>query len=646
MKLTTCVLPVFLATTAVSGLTLVDGGESEYVIVIPADAIPAEQFAAEELALHLEQISGVRMPTISDTDALPARAILLGKTRFLTNLGVDVDWESFGKEGHLLRVAGDHLIIAGGRPRGTLYGVYALLEDHLGCRWFAPDTSFIPKRATIRLDQLNIAGKPAFEYREPWMYVGHIWSFWWRDHFDADYVSRTRNSGRLIDNTHTHTMDERHGGSFKMPYGGHNLSRLVPAERYAAQYPEYFALYEGRRDTEGDLELCLTHPEVVRLGTETMRQWMRADPDADMFFIGQSDSYKYCQCDRCLAAYERYSVRDVRTMTRPVGHGGLAGRNLQFVNEVAKRLEDEFPDKRIGTFAYHDTLNPPANIKAHRNVVIWYAPIVRCGDHALDRGPINADLYAFMDAIWKWKQIAKEVYLYEYFRSGGVFEPPVDLLNIAPTVRAARRLGIGGIMVDAIPEIHAQFGFLRYWLWCQLLRKPDFDADRGLREFLDAYYGAASRPINEYIRLASNPRMHEPLPAEAIDRVFAHAHGGGNAPYPEADARWELTWRCYGWLWPKPTREAIEQSHRLFEEARQATADDPKSRRHVEAARMALEHNMLEYLPADDPRLKSEAVSLHRIATELQMRTLGGMPADQYWDKIRNKLGLDVIESH
>ncbi len=50
----------------------------------------------------------------------------------------ELDLAGLGQEGYWLLTRGNCLVIAGGPPRGTLYGVYGLLEDHLGCRWFTP----------------------------------------------------------------------------------------------------------------------------------------------------------------------------------------------------------------------------------------------------------------------------------------------------------------------------------------------------------------------------------------------------------------------------------------------------------------------------------------------------------------------------
>jgi hypothetical protein len=632
---------LLLIASPAAALTLVDAGQSKYVIVLSANAISAEQFAAEELAAHVQRASGVKLPIITDAEALPARAILLGRTRFLKELGVAVDWKALGKEGYLLRVVGDRLVIAGGQPRGTLYGVYALLEDHLGCRWFAPDTSVIPTSKTIELPRLDVIGRPGFEYREPWMYASLICSEWWKDHYDPDYVARTRNSGRFV-NEAIQPIDERHGGHFKIPYFGHNLSVLVPAAAYAKEHPEYFGLQpDGTRTTAGDLELCMTHPEVVRIAAASLRQWMRADPDADMFFFGQSDTRNICQCDRCLAAYRKYNLEPGTPANW--SWGGIAGRNLEFLNQVAVLLEDEFPDKRIGTFAYLISRNPPQNIKAHRNVVIWYCPIERCTCHPVDSGPMN-DFYDYTGEIKQWRQIAREIYVFDYKRA----DP--GLLHIAPHVRAWHRLGVRGVLVDSIMDIQVGFGFLRYWLWMQSLNNPQWDAEVGLHEFLNAYYGAAAVYIDRYIRLVADPHSFEPLSAAKAGMWNATLlppssteHRLSLWRHSDSPMRKEMMQYCY--VGDRPlTDEAINRGHALFEQALEATADDPKARRHVEAARISLQYLMFKILPGDDPRLKDEAIKFLRVARQLELDVVARKPIAEFRDKLSKKLGVKLAE--
>ena len=130
--------------------------------------------------------------------------------------------------------------------------------------------------------------------------------------------------------------------------------------------------------------------------------WMRANPDAQMFFIGRnSDTSSYCRCENCEAARKRYGGWDGSRRVAPEGlpdgwwnaMGGLAGLKHTVCQRIASILEKEFPNNKIGTFAYEFTRRPPRNIKAHKNVVVWFCPIERCFCHPIDRGPINDVFY-------------------------------------------------------------------------------------------------------------------------------------------------------------------------------------------------------------------------------------------------------------
>ncbi len=61
----------------------------------------------------------------------------------------------------------DHkLIIAGGKEKGSLYGVYSFLEDILGCRMYSPQVLVIPEQKEITIPEINLKQEPAFAYRE------------------------------------------------------------------------------------------------------------------------------------------------------------------------------------------------------------------------------------------------------------------------------------------------------------------------------------------------------------------------------------------------------------------------------------------------------------------------------------------------
>lgn len=147
------ILPICWASTAAiaADLILADAGKSDFRIVVAADAGPSTQYAAKELQSFLKQISDAELPIVTDREPVAVHEIMLGPSSHLKALSTSINFKRLGDEGYVIRAVGPHLVIAGGTKRGNLYGVYGLLEDHLGCRWFAPDVSRIPRIRRITL---------------------------------------------------------------------------------------------------------------------------------------------------------------------------------------------------------------------------------------------------------------------------------------------------------------------------------------------------------------------------------------------------------------------------------------------------------------------------------------------------------------
>ena len=184
-------------------MILADNGKSEYRIVIAADASPSTQYAAKELQTFLKQISAAELPIVTDREAATGHEIVLGASSRLKSLGTPIDLPRLGDEGYLIRTVGPHLVIAGGALRGNLYGVYGFLEDHLGCRWFAPGVSRIPHVARIALGPIDETKIPVLEYREPAMV----------DCMDGVWCARNRM------NSSSARLDARHGGCVRFAEG-------------------------------------------------------------------------------------------------------------------------------------------------------------------------------------------------------------------------------------------------------------------------------------------------------------------------------------------------------------------------------------------------------------------------------------------
>ena len=153
-------------------LCLAEDGRTQYKIVIPEGASETLKYAAEELSKYLKEISGAVFPVTTEgqlTQEEEEGLILTGCGRLCRALVSPDELMKLGEEGFLIRTIGKDLVIAGTTGRGTLYGVYGFLKGSLGCRWFTPEVSHIPKRSRLELESTDRAELPALEYREPYL---------------------------------------------------------------------------------------------------------------------------------------------------------------------------------------------------------------------------------------------------------------------------------------------------------------------------------------------------------------------------------------------------------------------------------------------------------------------------------------------
>lgn len=456
-------------------LMLAAHGETKYRIVIADSASPATKYAAAELQRFLREISGAEFPIVSDRSRGRSREILLGEGARLRDVAPDIRLDSLGMEGYVIRTSGRRLIIAGGEPRGTLYGVYGFLGDHLGCRWFTPEASRIPRREYLEIPPLDEARVPRFEYRETYI----------REAADGDWAARNR----LNRNGRDGGLGERHGGriEFVPGYFAHTFDRLVPTEKYYADHPEYYSLVNGKRLGEQN-QLCCTNEDVIRIATESVLRIFRENPGADVVSISQNDWYNACECPECsaLAASEG-------TQMAPV---------LFLVNRVAGAVEREFPGKRVETLAYQWTRKPPAAMRPRPNVVIRLCDIECCFAHPLRTcdGPANA---AFVRDLEGWGKISDHLWVWNYTTSfSHFFIPFPDLGSRADNVRLFAENHVTGVFQqDIYTTPRGEFSDLSAWLNATLLWNPAYDARTAVCEFLDGVYGRAAGPILAWLDL-------------------------------------------------------------------------------------------------------------------------------------------------
>ena len=467
-----------LAHPVLADLTIVDKGKSKYRIVIPASAIASERYAAEELQQYLEKISGARIPIVTDAAKSSSRDILLGSNQHLARLRLKkLDLPSLGPDGFILRTEGNRLIIAGGQPRGTLNGVYSLLEEKCGVRWFTPDLEVVPKTNRIKLPELNETKVPALENRDV---------YWSEFMHNADFAARHRVNGQH------YGLQEKHGGAFTVYYPFvHSFDALVPRELYP-EHPEYFPLIDGKRK-DGYVQRCLTNPDVLKISIAQVRQWIMEHPEATIISVSQNDTFNNCQCGPCKAIDD--------------AEGTPAGSLLKFVNAIAEDIENDYPKIRLDTLAYQYTRKAPKTIRPHRNVIIRLCSIECCFAHPLETCPEEKNR-SFRDDIVAWGPVAPLLYVWDYTTDFGHYQQPFpNFDSLQSNVRFFVKHGVRSLFEQGNYSRGGggEMEPLRAYLLAKLLWNPETDLDRHTSEFAHAYYGQAAPRILAYIDAIHRP---------------------------------------------------------------------------------------------------------------------------------------------
>jgi hypothetical protein len=529
---------------------LARGGTAKAVIVLAAEAIPSEKTAAAELATYLEKSTGARFRILTENEPLPAGPVLfVGPTRLARQRGLDP--ERMGPEEWAIQSSGDAVVLAGGRPRGTLYAVYHFLEDDLGVRWWNAFEETVPRRRTLRIGNLATRGHPAFEQRDLTGADG-----------GAEFLVRNRVNGA---NTRISWSFGGYEG-FATPWFVHSFYLAVPPEEFFGSHPEYFSERAGFRSSSR-MQLCLTNPDLPALVARKLEPFAEAaeakadasgSPLARFLDFSQNDWGGRCTCDKCQAVVQR--------------EGSEAGPLLTLLNDVAGRLALDHPRMLLTTLAYTYTLPPPANVRASDHVVVRLSGY---GKRDFSRGILAPENTVFRNAVEGWSRAASKLWIWDYavvfFDQDERNLPMPSYRYYAEDFRFYRDHGVSGIFVQHEFPIAADLRDLKFWLYLKLMENPELDGKVLLSEFTNGYYGRAAVWIRRYLRELEAAADGKPgyIGAESEPEAFR---------YVDADF--------------------VLRAGRIFDRAEGTVRSDAQLLRRVRHARLTLDYATLRLRPA------------------------------------------------
>ena len=468
-------------------------------IVVPEDAIESEVFAAEEFQRLYKRAGGLELPIVDEVRR-PNRHVFIGPSGEMRGSAIGFDVESFGQEDLRIVIRDENIVIAGGRPRGTLYGVYTFLEDYLGVRFLTADHTHVPPLGHWRkVGPVDRFYHPPMDFR---------WVAYEANYSRPDFATHLRlNAARLpaspVDGKDWGNVG-KYGGRTSMRHISHSFHHQLLPAKYAQDHPEYYCLFKGRRwarlkpGEEGidfkkgqfpyGMQPCLTHPEVLRIVTKNVLDQFATRSDEFNISVAQNDGGAHCQCPSCDAINQR--------------EGATMGSLLQFVNAVADEVGREYPDRMISTLAYSDTAQPPKILRPRDNVQVMWCSIGTCFIHAYDDRSCRQNDW-FNQQLRQWARLTDNLYTWNYYLNceNHSFQLPMPNLRlIGPNFRYQMSLGVKGMFVQATSSCHGnEWEDLRNYMLSNLLWDPTRDEARLMREWLDLHYGPAAQPIARWI---------------------------------------------------------------------------------------------------------------------------------------------------
>jgi hypothetical protein len=561
-------------------MDIVKNGSSQFSIVVPKDANHEERYAASELAHFLALMTKANLPIIPDSEPKTGPEILIGYNSRTDSLGVSPDDTPCEEEYQILAKNGD-LVLAGSKPRGTLYSVYGFLQDVLGFRFYAPDCIKIPYSSDITLeDDLSLFDKPAFRYRES----------------NYAYLTIGTNAARARQNGAISRLSEEHGGhhTYAPGFFVHTFQSLIPSKEYYDEHPEFFALVKGKRDNSHQHQICLTNPDVLRISIEKSLDALRKNPEATLISISQSDNNDPCECEHCQKIAD-----EEESQSGPIIH---------FVNAVADAIAKEFPHVMVDTLSYLYSEKPPKIVRPRDNVQIRFALLNHCHSHPLrsckfqPHGNNGQGLYmetTFADMLRAWSKIAKHIAIWDYavyFEFYFMMRP--NFHTLADNMRFYKENNVDSIFYESNANTGGEMVELRGYILTQLMWNLDFDVQAGIAEFCHEFFGEAAPYILEYLDITRDALLESNFHMCLSD-------------YPTS-------------LWI--SADLLKKADALFDKAEQALKTDPIRLRRVQKERLAVRFAKFFY-----PAFVFEDRGAEADAFMADLRSHGGIVTSTYW---------------
>jgi hypothetical protein len=338
-------------------------------IVVSPHADPREVHAARELRHWIGAISG-RTPTLLARPSVKRNVKLHVGISLAGAFREDLAWLK-GSDGYAVRSRDGGIYIFAAKPRGTLFGVYALLERNSDILWPRPNPAFeaiFTPDPGLAFKAADFRSRPVFALRHisTGGYDGERNAFRFQDWMARNGLNTDTRMHRGLD----YLVWQRGAPAV---YGTSHIGWLGAApDRDNTLYP----LIDGAHSISRWRQPCYTHPDTVPTIVAAIRAKLALLPDQPVEQVHSiiADNWSVCACARCMQPIRLPDGSLLKPQSPYANKDSLffSTRNFIMLNAVAEALAKDFPNLRILTHAYIFTAEPP-KVPVHPNIIPQFA---------------------------------------------------------------------------------------------------------------------------------------------------------------------------------------------------------------------------------------------------------------------------------
>ncbi len=517
-------------------------------IVIPENAEYLVKYGAQELVYHIKKVSGADVSVVNGAEegSLPIiiatpdshpelEALFPEDVAWLRTLEEE-DGRRWGDDGFAICQHDNKIYIFGATSKGALNGVYDFIEENLGVLWMRANEEIglvYDEKPTITVLKTDYREKSPFQIRG--VYSCGLGG---PDELPTEIMlSRNKMNASYMSGIWYSACAQRLNVGLSPISSGHNVKvRVLYSPTYDPNITEYWNTNDLGEPSTPESSPHVNFWSTLTSDTVAANIIQYLDENA----ASGHDPIRYVGVNANDLNMARNYPEDTLPFEYAPGQFVNPGDKdynstviISFMNRVAEKVAEKYPDVYITTYRYNMVSEPP-RCEIADNLMIEF-----CTFYEDPSAPIyepregNPRAVEMFDSLKDWMEKTDNIFFYTYY---GCYIPAVQYERpwwdvMQKDFQYFAEHGLTGIMPSAVSDddtsaynwlvdesgqitfgpggIGDEFSrgdewsmcALSFWLYEKLAWDPYADVDALIVEFCDKVYGDASPYMQEYCRL-------------------------------------------------------------------------------------------------------------------------------------------------